>query len=43
MPAKNDSTKQHMGFLEQAVVTIKILLVLGSVLAAIWLLDTAVQ
>jgi hypothetical protein len=43
MPAKNGSTKQRVGLLEQAVVTIKILLVLGSVLAGIWLLDTAVH
>jgi hypothetical protein len=43
MPAKNDSTKQRVGLLEQAVVTIKILLMLGAVLAGIWLLDTAVH
>jgi hypothetical protein len=43
MPAKNDSTKPRAAFLEQAVVTIKILLVLGSVLAGIWLLDIAVR
>jgi hypothetical protein len=43
MPAKNDSTKQRVGLLEQAVVTIEILLVLGSILGGIWLLDTAVH
>ncbi|GEM_PF-3300957 len=39
-PEQTGDAKRHPGFLEQALMTLKILLAAGAVLGGIWLLDS---